>query len=181
MTRRRSVLAALAAAGGLLLLAPAAPAATSEPSFDVTVELDKERADLGPGERLEFTSRLTNDGGRDLTDLVAHVSILSSDPGVYVDPEDWSPRRTQYVESLEAGATTELSWDVQAVTAGPMVLYVSVTDAQLDTVGSSRPLGMTVGGQRVVDAANVLPLVLWPPAVVLAVLAATLARRRRHR
>lgn len=147
----------------------------------VAVELDRTQVDAGPGEKIRFTSTLVNQGDEALTGLVAHVSILTSDPDVYVDPEDWSPRRTQYVDELAPGDSTELSWDVQAVTAGPLILYVTVTDAGLDTVGASGPIEMSVGGQRVVNAQGVLPVVLWPPGLVLAVLGATLLRRRRHR
>jgi hypothetical protein len=40
---------------------------------------------------------------------------------------------------------------------------------------------MTVHGQRVVNAQQVMPLVAWTPATVLALLGLTTLRRRRHR
>lgn len=171
----------------LLVLVPgvAAPAgaAASQASgeWNLTVELDKSTATAGPGDRLEFVSTITNSGDEPQRDLVAHLNILTTDPDVYVDPEDWSPRRTQYVDELGAGEETALSWDVQAVTSGPLILFVSVTGTGSDQVTSSGPLDMTVGGQRVVDATQVAPLVVWVPAAVLALVAATLVRRRRHR
>jgi hypothetical protein len=67
------------------------------------------------------------------------------------------------------------------VTSGPILLFVSVTSPTARTVTSSGPLNMTVGGQRVVNAGGVLPLVLWMPAGVLALLGATSVRRRRLR
>jgi hypothetical protein len=165
--------------------APAAPAwssvRASETAPAVTVTLDQHRADVGPGEKVSFTSTVANVGDRDVTDLVAHLNVLTTDADVYVDPEDWSPRRTEYVDALAAGDTVDISWNVQAVTSGPLVLFVSVTSLTGDQVVSSGPLRMTVHGQRVVDATRVLPSVVWAPAVLVVLLGVTLLRRRRHR
>lgn len=173
----------------LLALAPAAAAAeppssavrAAEAGPAVTVVLDTDRVDVGPGETVSFVSTVRNAGGTEIRGLVAHLNILTTDPDVYVDPEDWSPRRTQYLESLAPGDTADVSWNVQAVTSGPLVLFVSVTSLTGDRVVSSGPLRMAVHGQRVVDATQVLPIVMWTPAAVLILLGATLVRRRRHR
>ncbi|MBY9075247.1 hypothetical protein K1X13_10500 [Nocardioides sp. WL0053] len=157
-------------------------AAQSEPAAPaVEVRLDQDAATAGPGERISFESTVTNASELARTGLVAHLSILTTDPDVYVDPEDWSAQRTQYVDELAPGASTTLTWDVQAVTSGPLVLFVSVTGEAAGPVASSGPLDLTVGGQREVDSGQVLGLVLWTPAGVLALLGATLVRRRRHR
>lgn len=177
--------AALVALVGVLSTAPGAhglaTAGSSASSGEVAVVLDRARVEAGPGEKVRFTSTLTNEGRQDLTGLVAHLSILTTDPGVYVDPEDWSAARTQYADPIPAGGSTELSWEVQAVTSGPILLSVTVTDTARGTSDVSPPLQMVVGGQRVVDATGAGTFVLWPPAAALAILGATLLRRRRHR
>lgn len=166
-----------------VLTATSASAAVrqSDEPLPVTVALDQSEGTAGPGEEILFVSTVTNTGSQDVTDLVAHLNVLTTDPDVYVDPEDWSPRRTQYVDTLAAGDSVELTWNVQAVTSGPLVLFVSVSSATSGQVESSGPYRLTVQGQRVVDATRVLPMVLWLPAGVLAALGATLVRRRRHR
>lgn len=163
------------------VLPPSSSVRAAEAGPAITVELDTDRADAGPGERLSFVSTVRNTGDQEVTGLVAHLNILTTDPDVYVDPEDWSPRRTQYLDVLAPGDTADVSWNVQAVTSGPLILFVSVTSLGGDRVVSSGPLRMTVHGQRVVDSTRVLPLVLWTPAAVLVLLGATLVRRRRHR
>lgn len=167
-------LAAVSAAGH----APAAAQAGPDP---IVVELDQRELDVGPGEKLSFVSTVRNEGSTMLEGYVAHLNVLTTDEDVYVDPEDWSPERTQYLEPLPAGRSAELSWSVQAVTSGPLILYVSVTSPDTDAVVSSGPLELTVHGQRVVDSAGVAPVVLWTPAGVLLLLGAAIARRRRHR
>jgi uncharacterized membrane protein len=169
----------------LALLSPHDASAASPGSAivagQVVVELDQREVAAGPGEKVTFESTIRNTGDRPLADYVAHLNILSTDKSVYVDPEDWSPKRTQFLDDVPPSGSTTLDWDVRAVTSGPILLFVSVTSPTADTVSSSGPLQMTVGGQRVVNAGGVLPLVLWMPAGVLALLGATSVRRRRHR
>lgn len=148
---------------------------------DVSVELDRTVINAGPGEEFTFTSTVRNIGDRPVSGLIAHLNILTSDPDVYVDPEDWSPRRTQYLGELAAGQFTRLTWDIQAVTAGPLIMYVAVTRPGSDDVTVSGPVELTVHGQRVVDAGGVFTLALSVPTAVLGLLALALARRRKHR
>jgi hypothetical protein len=158
----------------------AALAASSTETLPASVTLDRRAVDAGPGQRLRFQSRIENTGEEPLTDVVAHLSVLSTDPDVFVDPEDWARQRTQYIDDLGPGDSTSLTWSVQAVTSGPIQLIVSVTAPGRDAV-SGGPVDLTVTGQRVVDAGGVLPLVLWIPVGVLALFGTTLLRRRRHR
>jgi hypothetical protein len=168
-------------AGSLAVAWPAAAERRAErPASDspLTVVLDETETEVGPGEKVRFTSSVHNPGVEPVGDLVAHVAILTSDPDVYVDPEDWSPRRTQFIERLAAGEETTLDWDVQAVTAGPVILYVAVTDPGSDTVAVSGPLFMTVTGRREVNSQDAFPLVAGVPAAVLLLLGLTGVRRR---
>lgn len=184
---RRVAAAAVAAVCLLslgLAMSPALGAGPVQGSADgvgVSVTLDRDRAEAGPGDKLAFVSTVTNDGSSPRSDLIAHLNILTTDADVYVDPEDWSPRRTQYLDELAPGESADLDWDVQAVTSGPLILFVSVTSTGGDNVTSSGPLHLTVGGQRNVNSAGVATMALWPPAVVLLLLGGTLVRRRRHR
>lgn len=169
----------------LLAVALSGPAAAAPPRTDsggaspVTVELDRASLGAGPGQKIRFTSTVRNVGSRPLSGLIAHLNILSSDPKVYVDPEDWSPRRTQYLDELPPGKDVVLDWDVRAVTTGPLVLFVAVTGPKDDRVTASGPLRVRVEGRRVVNSENVLPLVMGMPAGVLVLLGLTRVRRRR--
>ena len=53
------------------------------------------------------------------------MNIINLDAaGDVVDPEDWSPQRTQYMESLAAGKSVTLSWRVNAILDGDYLVYM---------------------------------------------------------
>lgn len=179
MMRRRVAAVLLALVGGLLSLS--LPAAAADQPYPVAISLDRAEVAAGPGQKVRFTSLLRNTGEQPLTDVVVHLAILTSDADVYVDPEDWSPRRTQYVDELAPGEEVRLDWDVRAVTSGPLLLHVTAMDPASASVGASEPLRMTVGGRREVNAERAGPLVVGVPASLLMLLVLTGARRRSRR
>jgi hypothetical protein len=171
----RSVLVILAL---VAVLAPTAAAASPEPPA-VSVALDRTTIATTIGQRFAFTSTVRNDGDRPVPAVIAHLNVLSLDPDVYVDPEDWSTSRTAYAGTLAAHATTRLTWNVQAVNTGRFVLYVAVTAEQgAASVAASNTLRLGVAQQRTLNAGGILPLAATVPAAVL-VLTGLAARRRR--
>lgn len=171
-----AVLVPTSAAGAAL--APAGKAGTNGAA--VSVALDRTVHTAGPGEKFSFESTVRNIGDQPLTGLIAHVSILSSDPDIYVDPEDWSPQRTQFLDELSTHEDVPLTWDVQAVTSGPLIIYVAVTEPDAGRVAVSAPLQVTVQGRRVVNSDGVLRLAMGVPAAVLLLLGLAGLRRRRQ-
>ena len=112
--------------------------------------------------------------------MIAHINIVSVDGDVYVDPEDWSGERSQYIDTLASGASTTLTWNVRAVTTGELILYVAATtrEAQTDVVASP-PLHATVTATRTINASGVLPIALGVPAVLVVALGVAVRRRRQ--
>ncbi|MGH3384246.1 MAG: hypothetical protein ACRDO1_06685 [Nocardioidaceae bacterium] len=147
----------------------------------LTIELDRTEMAASPGEKFTFESTIRNDGDQPLTDPIAHLNILGADEQIYVDPEDWSTRRTQFLDELPPGETTTLRWTVTAIDSGALILYVAVSGTESDAVAVSGPLQMSVGGRRVVNPGNVVPLVMATPVGVLALLGLALVRRQRLR
>ena len=168
----RAVIVALVLAAGL---APAA-AGTSP----VSVRVDPTTVSTSIGQRFGLTSTVRNDGDRPVSGLVAHLNVISLDPDVYVDPEDWSSQRTIYLDPLPAHAAIRLDWTVQAVNPGRLVIYVAVTAAQgTDAVAASNTLRLAVAPQRTVEAGGILPLAVAMPATVLLLTGFAGYRRRR--
>lgn len=185
MSRRIVTLAAAAAAAGLIGLAPGAAQAsypTAAEANPVVVELDKTQSGIGLGQTLKFTSTVRAAGEVDVTGAIAHLNVLAVDPGVYVDPEDWSGERTQYLDPIGTGEDETLEWEMQAVNSGRFVVYVAITSAGAGgEVIASKSLRLDVAAQRTLDTAGLLPIAAGIPGAIALLIALVMIRRRRHR
>jgi uncharacterized membrane protein len=180
--RRLVAVVLLILCAGIGAPASIAPAAVHSGAAvaDVTIKLDREDTAARLGQKFEFTSTVTNNGDEPLQRVVAHLNVLGLDPSIYVDPEDWSSERTQFIDTLPAGESEELSWEVQAVSPGNLAIYVTATSQQrADSVAASKALRVSVAQARKLNAGGSAPLVLGvPAAMVLLVVLAALRRRR---
>jgi len=157
---------------GAAVLAP--PAGAS-----LAVKLDQSSVSTRIGEKFHFSSTVRNLGPQPVPDVVAHLNIVSLDPSVYVDPEDWSSHRTRYLGTLGAGEARRIEWTVQAVNSGHFVVYVAVVDRNgQGSVTASNPLATTVAQKRRLNSSGVVQLALGIPAVLA--LGLVLVRRRRR-
>ena len=160
------------------------PGAVSAAGPPLRVTVDRVQVGLQLGGTFAFTSRVANTGGRTTPDLVAHLNIVGLDPDVYVDPEDWSSRRTLYLGPVEPGRATTLDWNVKAVTGGDLAVYVVVLEQRADgsvapvPAATGRPIAVHVNERRTLDSGGILPLALGVSGVVGA---AALGSRRVRR
>ncbi len=174
--------AVTAQAVGAPVALPAAAAPGSAPAGAVSVELAPTTISIRIGERFGFTSTIRNDSDQPMTGLIAHLNVLSLDPGVYVDPEDWSANRTRYLGALAAHSATRIDWAGQAVNSGRFVIYVAITARQgSDAVTASNALRLAAAQRRTLDAGGILPLAAAVPATVLVLVGYAALRRRRLR
>jgi hypothetical protein len=170
-------------AGFLLCAAVLTPESAVAPgAADVSVELDRTELSTSIGQRFGFTSTIRNDSDEPMEGVVAHLNVLGLDPDIYVDPEDWSSDRTQFLDPLPAHESARLRWDVQAVSPGDLAIYVTVTTQEgTDEVTASKALRVSVVQARKLNAAAAAPIVIGMPAGVLVLLMLTTLRRRRRR
>jgi MYXO-CTERM domain-containing protein len=175
------------ALGLLCLLAAgviaAAPAAAAPKGTTVQLSLSRAHVSTGLGDSFGFTSTITNAGSAQLSGLVAHLNVVGFDPGVYVDPEDWSSQRTRYLAPLPPGKSTKIDWTVKAVNGGHLAIYVVVLPsnnpgAVARDLSVSPALDLRVAERRTLNPGGVLPLVIGLPAL-LGLAALGMRRRRR--
>jgi hypothetical protein len=146
-----------------------------------TVELDRTRVTTRIGRDFTFESTIRNSSDRPLGGLVAHLNVLSDDPGTYVDPEDWSAHRTRYLSPLPPHGSTTVSWQVKAVNSGSLTIYVAVLPRHgAGAIDISSPLRLEVRERRTLNSGGVVPLALGFPAVLAALSLGMRLRRRRH-
>lgn len=163
------------------LLAPAAVAAPVPPGLTATSA--QPRLSTSVGQHLDYRMSLVNGAGSATGQLLAHLNIASVTGSAYVDPEDWSAERSRFLPALAPGATTTLTWDVQAVSPGTFALYVVVLPAGAGaSTGQplvvSTPTRVEVAERRTLNAGGALPVAIAVPVLLGLVALAGRARNR---
>ena len=166
---------ALAVAALLLVGAPAAAAADP-----LTVSSDRTQVSTRLGRTFEFHSTIANHGSEPAAGLIAHLNVLSLRNGVYVDPEDWSSRRTRYLAPIPAGGSTTLTWRIKAVNAGSIGVYVAVLSRSGPVPPMTGPtLRIAIAERRTLNSGGIVPLALGRPALLgLVLLVVRIGRSR---
>jgi hypothetical protein len=145
-------------------------------------------ASMNVGDEIEFTTTVTNADQVETPELVVAMNIINlrkSDP---VDPEDWSPERTQAVDPLGPGESAEQSWTVEAILDGEFMVYLTAIvrpgTAEETTLPITSPgIHMTVAAFQETNPGGVLPVALGMPIglIVVAFLLRRYWRRDRGR
>jgi hypothetical protein len=105
--------------------------------------------------------------------------------GEPVDPEDWSPQRTQYLDSLAAGKSANLSWRINAILDGDFMVYMVVIPSPASAEATSQPVASSgihlgVTPYTKLNPGGVLPYAIGGPILVgLAIFFVYRYRRRR--
>jgi hypothetical protein len=138
---------------------------------------------LGAG--FDLGSTITNVGRRPLSGLVAHLNVVSLTNGVYVDPEDWSPQRTQYHDGLAPGQSATLSWRINAILDGDFMVYMVAIPAPAGAEVTSQPVAssgmhVTVTPFTKLNPGGVLPYAIGGPVVLAAIILLVYRSRRRQ-
>jgi hypothetical protein len=178
MTRRLLAIALL----GLLATAPGATAAGPPPS--IAIATSRVQVVTRVGDSFRFESAIANRGTAPVPGLIAHLNVVSLTRDVYVDPEDWSSARTQFLAPIPAGGSRTLSWNVKAVNGGDFAVYVVVLpsrprQAAGRTLAASPAVAVHVAEHRTLSAGGALPIVLGVPGLLALLMIALRMRRRR--
>jgi hypothetical protein len=173
-------LAAVVVAAVAFVAAVASPAAASSPP--ISVRIDRASISTKLGHTFSFRSTITNADSAPLSGVIAHLNVLSYDPGTYVDPEDWSSHRTIYLPTLSAHAARTITWRMQAVNDGSFAVYVAavppVGAAGAPVTGPA--IRVDVAKRTTLNAQGIVPLALGIPGA-LGLLSLGLRVRRRRR
>jgi hypothetical protein len=167
---------------GVLTWLPA-PAIAAEP-LSVKVIVEPAHLETVLGGRFMITTEITNTGAAPSGEILAHLNVASIEGSVYVDPEDWSPNRSQQL-SLEPGERQKLSWEIQAVNAGHFAAYVVVVPFGSNVAGNealmiSPLVDVDVASRSTLTAGGALPVVVMVPLLLgLAAAGVFFGARRR--
>lgn len=180
------LLAVLAVGGSVLLPAPQARAA-GDGDAALQIKIDKAYGTVTAGDEVEFNTLVTNTGTSVSAPLNVAMNIVKTGKGDPVDPEDWSPERTQQADPLAPGDSIEQTWTVEAILEGDYMVYMTVipkpSGPNTTTVPVASPgIHLSVKPFTKRNPGGVLPVAIITPLALLALaLIPRLLRRRRGR
>ena len=158
----------------------ATPMAAEQP-VQIAIDLDHKVAKTG--DKVEFNTTVTNTGTEESPPMVVAMNIINLGSGDPVDPEDWSPERTQEVEPLAPGESVEQSWEVDTILDGDYMVYMTLVPEPESPEATSQPVSssgihLTVEAFARSNPGGVLPLAIGMPIALILV---TVFLRRRWR
>jgi hypothetical protein len=151
----------------------------------LTLGIDMEYVTVRAGESVFYETTVTNHSSQASSPLILAMNIINLDAsGDIVDPEDWSPQRTQYLETLPAGESATQSWRVNAILDGDYMIYTVVIPAPSAPDATSHPaaspgIHLIVTPYSRLNPGGVLPFAIGGPILVLLGLLYVYRRRQR--
>jgi ABC-2 type transport system permease protein len=165
---------------------PALALQGEQPGGDLQISIDMVYGLVKTGDKVEFSTVVTNNGSTASPPLIMAMNIINLDAtGDVVDPEDWSPQRTQYLESLGPGESAELAWIINTILEGDYMVYMVVIPAPDSKETTSQPIAspgihLTVAPFTRLNPEGVLPYAIGAPLVVLLIVYVLYRRRSRE-
>ena len=169
---------------GAVIPVRASPMAQAK-AGDLQISVDMTSASTKNGDKVQFHTTLTNTGTRASPPIIVAMNIINiKSTGDVVDPEDWSPQRTQYLQAVGAGESATQSWTLNTILSGDYMVYVVALPVPEDSAEVSQPL--TSPGIRVsvasfarLNPGGILPYAIGIPLLLLLALAALMRMRQR--
>ena len=182
-----ALLVGLLALGAMPVLAQqtgGAQAATQ--TLPLTIDIDLGYKTVKTTDHVLFNTVVTNTGTETSPPLSVAMNIINLNAkGDVVDPEDWSPQRTQYLEQLGPGQSATQSWRVNAILDGDYMVYIVLLPAPAGPEATSHPVSssgvhLTVTPFTKLNPRGVLPYAIGGPLLVLVGIILIYRMRRRR-
>ncbi len=152
---------------------------------DLQIDIDMDYTVVKTGDKVEFNTLVTNNDSEVSPPLIVAMNVINLDAkGDVVDPEDWSPQRTQYIDSLGSGESTNLGWIINTILDGDYMVYMVLIPAPSSTESTSQPIAssgihLTVTPFTRLNPGGVLPYVIGAPLLLMIVIILVYRRRRQ--
>jgi ABC-2 type transport system permease protein len=152
---------------------------------DLQISIDLDTITVKTGDKVEYNTVVTNNSAEASPPLIVAMNVINLDAqGEVVDPEDWSPQRTQYTESLAAGQSTSHHWIINTILDGDYMVYMVLIPEPDSQEATSQPIAstgihLTVTPFTRLNPGGVLPYAIGIPAVVLVGIIVIYRLRRR--
>ena len=153
---------------------------------DLQISIDVDYRVVKTGDKVEFNTVVTNNGTQASHPLIMAMNVINLDAkGEVVDPEDWSPQRTQYIDTLAAGQSASQHWIINTILDGNYMVYMVLIPAPDSQATTSQPVAssgihLTVTPFTRLNPGGVLPYAIGGPIVLLAGIIVLYRLRRRQ-
>jgi ABC-2 type transport system permease protein len=186
-SQARAAVVALLVAG--LLAFGAAPAMVAQaqvaaPTVDVSIDLGA--TTVKAGTPVLYKTVVKNTGAEATPSLIVAMNIINLNAkGEIVDPEDWSPQRTQYTDVIAPGQSVTLDWRVNAILDGDYMVYMVVVPPPTSHETTSHPvtspgIHLTVTPFTRLNPGGVMPFAIGGPVVLALVIFFVYRHRRKQ-
>ena len=175
---------ALLVALAISLVTARQAAASPAADLPLQIQVDTDYKEVKTGDEFEFDTSVTYEGAEESPSLVMAMNIIDL-KGAVVDPEDWSPQRTQVVEPLAPGESAEHTWTIEAILEGDYMVYIVAVPKPDGRTATSQPITtsgihLTVKQFINYNPGGVLPVAVGiPVGLTLGTVLLYWARRRR--
>jgi ABC-2 type transport system permease protein len=162
---------------------PAGVQSLEHPAVEISIDMGAKVVQAGA--TILYNTVVTNTGAEASPPMIVAMNIINLDAhGDVVDPEDWSPERTQYREALGPGESATLSWRINAILDGEFMVYMVAIPAPGSPDVTTQPVAssgihLTVTPFTKLNPGGVLPYAIGGP-VVLGLLIFFVYRHRRQ-
>jgi ABC-2 type transport system permease protein len=170
----------------IVLSMSASPAMAASANSDLQISIDLDYTVVKTGDKVEYNTVVTNNGAKVSPPLIVAMNVINLDAqGDTVDPEDWSPKRTQYIESLAPGASANLHWIINTILDGNYIVYMVLIPAPASTKTTSYPVAtsgihLTVTPFTRLNPQGVMPYVIGTPIILLVLIYFVYRRRSQQ-
>ncbi len=153
---------------------------------DLQITIDLDTVVVKTGDKVEYNTVVTNNGAEASSPLIVAMNVINLDAqGDTVDPEDWSPKRTQYVEALAAGESTSFHWVINTILDGDYMVYMVLIPSPVSAETTTQPVAtsgihLTVTPFTRLNPRGVLPYVIGGPLFLLAIIYFVYRRRNQQ-
>ena len=136
------------------------------------IAIDKDYLVVKTSDKVLYNTVITNASDKASQPLIVAMNVINLDAkGDVVDPEDWSPQRTQYISALGPGESTTLNWQINTILDGDYMVYMVVIDSPTQTETTSHPVAssgihLTVTPFTRLNPLGVLPYAIGGPLII---------------
>jgi ABC-2 type transport system permease protein len=150
--------------------------------LQISINLDTKT--VKASDSIFFDTVVTNTATETSSTIFMAMNIINLEKaGEPIDPEDWSPQRTQSIDPLAPGESATLSWRVNAILEGDVMIYMVAIPQPADESVTSHPVAspgihLTVTPFTKLNPGGVLPIAIGGPVLLLLII--YLVNRRRN-